>query len=204
MGIMVCTADNSSGASASGGNIADDTPRSTDMEVDNMQDLSRKVEAIASHIKLLTKFMVSGQISVIATSSASVTAHAIAQRFKACEAPQIMPDSVVDQPEAVFLQFFGPPEGKRDTIVLVAESRPLLYCLLRALYFEQGEALSRAGGGNKGLGEGKTAPTGTIPTAAPMGSTYSIGAGSITLVNVRSDGSKKVLSVGDCGHLAQK
>lgn len=138
-------------------------------------DDTNAIDAVAAHIKSLTEFMVSGHIQVISTSSASRTSTAIAQRFRS--APQVLPDSIIEQPEAAFLQLFAPPtERSRDTIVLVAESRPLLYCLLRALHLAADEA------------------TATIPA-------YCIGAASITLVNVRPDGSTKVVAVGDTGHV---
>ncbi|CAD7937649.1 unnamed protein product [Amoebophrya sp. A25] len=148
----------------------------------SMQELHNRVEQTAAHLKLLSSFMVSGQnLSVVSTNSLASTAHVIAQRFRGIN-PQIMPDSVVEHPEGAFLQFFGipPTDNKaRETVILIAPKKPLIYCLMRALYFEQEEAMKLVAAGTYGA----------------------IGSLSLTVVNVRADSSKKVLTVGDCGHL---
>lgn len=132
-------------------------------------------EAVAAHIKGLSDYMLSGHVSVTCTTGAQETAGGVAQRFRA--KLQVFPDSISEHPEAGFLQFFCPPQGhSRDTVVMVADDGPVLYWLLRALHMS--------------------------PEEAKAGSAlYRIEHASITLVNVRSDGSMKVVTVGDTGHL---
>ena len=90
----------------------------------------------------------------------------------------MFPDSITEHPEAGFLQFFTPPtDHGRDTVVLIAEDGPVLYWLLRALHLAPDEAKASSG-------------------------LYRIDNASITLVNIRSDGSMKVVTVGDNGHLS--
>lgn len=121
--------------------------------------------------------MISGKAVVTCTSGSQATAAMIAKKFKT--APQIFPESLTASPEfseAAFLQYFtSPEEGSRDSVIIVAEDAPLLYWLLRAL--------------------GMSAEESQIAT-----SLYSIGNGSVTLVNLRSDGTTKVVAVGDNGH----
>eukprot|EP00931_Biecheleriopsis_adriatica_P014500 TRINITY_DN11633_c0_g1_i1.p1 TRINITY_DN11633_c0_g1~~TRINITY_DN11633_c0_g1_i1.p1 ORF type:complete len:518 (+),score=142.92 TRINITY_DN11633_c0_g1_i1:71-1624(+) len=137
---------------------------------------SQQIAAVADHVKSLSGYMMSGKAVVTCTSGAQVTAMAIARKFKS--APQIFPDSISEQPEAAFLQFFAPPEeSSRDTVVIVAEDTCLLYWLLRSLGMSPEES--------------------QVAT-----SLYSIGPASITLVNLKSDSSTKVITVGDMGHLA--
>jgi len=141
-----------------------------------MADLAgRQIEALASHIESLKAYMVSSHAVVTCTPAAEVTAAAVARRFKT--APQIFPQSITEQPEAAFLQFFcSTTERSRDTIVMVAEDGPVLYWLLRALHLSQEEAKAAIG-------------------------SYCIGPCSVTLVNVKADGVMKVVAVGDTGHL---
>jgi len=135
----------------------------------------QQIEAVAKHVKGLSGYMMSGRALVACTTGAQQTANEVAKQFKT--APQVFPGSIVQQPEAAFLQFFAPPEGSsRDTVVLIAEDGPLLYWLLRALSMSSDEAnLAKA--------------------------SYSIGHASVTMINVRADGSRKVIAVGDTGHL---
>mmetsp|Transcript_35892 Transcript_35892/g.65874 ORF Transcript_35892/g.65874 Transcript_35892/m.65874 type:complete len:533 (-) Transcript_35892:151-1749(-) len=141
-----------------------------------MADLaSRQIEMLASHIESLKEYMVSSHAVVTCTPAGEVTAAAVARRFKT--APQIFPQSITEQPEAAFLQFFcSATERSRDTIVMVAEDGPVLYWLLRALHLSQEEAKAAIG-------------------------SYCIGPCSVTLVNVKADGVMKVVAVGDTGHL---
>jgi len=134
-----------------------------------------QIEAAAAHIKGLSEYMISGHLIVACTASARETASAIAQQFKS--KLQQVPDSVCEQPEATFQQFFCPPaEHSRDTVILVAEDVPVLYWLLRALHMSPDE--SRA-----------------------MIKSYRINHASVTLLNIRTDRSAKVVAVGDTGHL---
>jgi len=135
----------------------------------------RQNPAVAEHIKGLSDYMVSGHMTVTCTSGAQMTGNQIAKQFRT--APQVFPDSISEHPEAAFLQFFTPPTGhSRDTVVMVAEDKPILYWLLRALHMSPEEAMAATG-------------------------SYCIGHASVTLVNVRSDGMMKVVTVGDTGHL---
>eukprot|EP00929_Paragymnodinium_shiwhaense_P064477 TRINITY_DN32286_c0_g1_i1.p1 TRINITY_DN32286_c0_g1~~TRINITY_DN32286_c0_g1_i1.p1 ORF type:complete len:529 (-),score=135.25 TRINITY_DN32286_c0_g1_i1:98-1684(-) len=137
---------------------------------------SRQVKAVASHIKSLGTYMVSGHVTVICTRGGQVTANAVAKKFHTV--PQVFPDSIAEQPEAAFLEFFtAATEHKRDTVCMVAEDGPLLYCLLRALHLGPEEAMLSIGA-------------------------YNIGHASVSLVNIRQDGKTKVVTVGDTGHLA--
>jgi broad specificity phosphatase PhoE len=136
---------------------------------------SRQTEALAAHIRGLSEYMVSGHLTVACTPSSEVTAALIARKFKTF--PQIFPDSISQEPEAAFLQFFGPPtEHKRDTVVMVAEDGPVLYWLLRSLYMTPEEAKASA-------------------------ALYRIGHASISIVQIKSDGTMRVVAVGDCGHI---
>eukprot|EP00440_Ansanella_granifera_P006264 gb/GFBE01006792.1/.p1 GENE.gb/GFBE01006792.1/~~gb/GFBE01006792.1/.p1 ORF type:complete len:359 (+),score=64.19 gb/GFBE01006792.1/:1-1077(+) len=136
---------------------------------------TQQIAAVADHVKGLSGYMMSGKAVVTCTSDAQVTAMAIARKFKA--APQIFPDSIVEQPEAAFFQFFAPPdESSRDTVVIVAQDTLLLYWLMRALGMSPEES--------------------QVAT-----SLYSIGHASVTLVNLKGDGSTKVITVGETGHL---
>jgi len=136
---------------------------------------SRQMKSLAECIKGFSEYMVSGRMSVTSTVNAAQTADAIAQEFKA--RLNIFPDSITEHPEGAFLQFFCPPgEHSRDTVVMVGEDGPILYWLLRALQMAPDEAKLAA-------------------------SSYCIGNASITLVNIRSNGSTKVVTVGDTGHL---
>merc|ERR1712039_113202 len=133
-------------------------------------------EAVAAHIKGLGEYMISSHCSVCCTAGAQETAGGVAARFRA--KLQVFPDSITEHPEAGFLQFFTPPiEHGRDTVVLIAEDGPVLYWLLRALHLSPDEAKASS-------------------------ALYRIENASITLVNVRSDGSMKVVTVGDTGHLS--
>merc|ERR1719377_171998 len=102
--------------------------------------------------------MMSGSASVVCTRSARSTADPIALQFKT--RPQVLEDSVEQEPEEVYLQYLCPPEGKRDTVMIVVEEVAVLYCLLRALHMGPEEA------------------------RAAMGA-YSIAPGSLTFVNIR-------------------
>jgi len=138
---------------------------------------TQQIEAVASHVQSLGDYMISKHITVTCTPSAERTAVVMARRFNIV--PQVLPDSIVDEPEAAFLQFFTAPEAsRRDTVIMVAEDGPLLYWLLRSLY----------------LGP---------PEARSMSSLYCIGHASITLVNVRAraERSMEVIAIGDTGHL---
>jgi len=138
--------------------------------------ISQQIQSVAEHVKSLSGYMMSGKAIVACTASAQATAAALASKFRA--APQIFPDSILEQPEAAFLQFsFAPEEGSRDTVIIVAEDTLLLYILLRSLGMSTDES--------------KVAFT-----------LYSIGHGSVTLVNRRNDGTTKVVAVGDTYHLA--
>merc|ERR1712150_274304 len=92
--------------------------------------------------------------------------------------PMVLPDSIADQPEAGFLQFISPPDaGKtRDTVIMVAEERTLLYWLLRSLGLQPDEVQTKI-------------------------DAYSVAPASVTLVNVDKHGQMEVLSVSDKGHL---
>jgi len=137
-----------------------------------------QIEALASHIKGLSEYMVSSHMTVTCTSSAQQTANAIARLFRSV--PQVFPDSISEHPEAAFLQFFTPPAAhSRDTIAMVADDGPVLYWLLRSLAMSQEEA--------------------KVASAS-----YCIGHASVTFVNIRSDGSMKVVAVGDVGHLRRE
>jgi len=134
-----------------------------------------QIEAVAAHIKGLSEYMVSGHLTVTCTGAARETAAAIAQQFKS--RLQQLPDSINEQPEAAFMQFFSPPaEHSRDTVVLVAEDVPVLYWLLRSLHMSPDEARA-------------------------MIKSYRISQASVTLLHIRSDRSMKVVAVGDTGHL---
>lgn len=135
----------------------------------------KQIQAVASHIKGLSEYMMSGHVTVTCTSAAEFTGLAIAQQFRV--APQVLPDSISEHPEAGFLSFFSPPTAHtRDAIIMVADDAPLLYWLLRALYFEPDKAKAAA-------------------------SLYNIGHACVSLVNVRPDSTMKVVGVGDQGHV---
>eukprot|EP00439_Symbiodinium_sp_Y106_P005559 s6183_g1.t1 len=137
--------------------------------------ISQQIQSVADHVKSLSGYMMSGKAVVASTSSAQSTAAALAGKFKAV--PQLFPDSILEHPEAGFLQFFqAPEEGSRDTVIIVAEDTLLLYMLLRSLGMSAEESKA----------------------ALPL---YSIGHGSVTLVNLRNDGTTKVVGVGDTYHL---
>lgn len=134
-----------------------------------------QIDAVAAHIKGLSEYMISGHSTVTCTAPAQETAAAIAQQFGT--RLRLLPDSISDHPEAAFLQFFNPPvEHGRDTVVMVAEDATLLYWLLRALHMSQDEAKA-------------------------MIASYCISHASVTLLNIRTDRSMKVVTVGDTGHL---
>lgn len=136
---------------------------------------TQQAEAVSLHVAALREYMVSGHMLVTCTATAQATAAAIAGRFRL--RPQLLPDSITEHPEAAFLQFFAPPSGhSRDTVVMVAEDSTVLYWLLRALKMTQEESRAAT-------------------------SCYCIGHASVTLVNIRADGSTKVVAVGDMGHL---
>lgn len=138
------------------------------------------VEAtIASHVGSMTGFMVSSKATVTCCGAGRAQGLAALLAKQLRVGVQVMPGSVEEHPEAAFLQFFGPPtaERGRDTVVMVAEDKPLLYCLLRSLHLSPEEA-------KNGM------------------ASYCIGPGSVTLINARSDGSMKVVAIGDIGHLA--
>lgn len=136
---------------------------------------SKLIEATALYVQSLGEYMVSTHWSLACTSAGKHTAAEIVRKcgIKA----QTSSDSIIEQPEAAFLQYFCPPTNhSRDTVVLVADDGPLLYCLLRGLQIPPEEAQIRA-------------------------TAYDIGQASVTLVNVKSNGSTRVVSVGDTGHL---
>lgn len=136
---------------------------------------SRQTETVAAHIKGLTECQVSGRGHVVCTSGAERTATAIAMKFGTV--PNVLPEDISMEPEAAFLQYVVPPTShSRDTVVMVAEDGPVLYWLLRALNMNPEEAKVAA-------------------------SSYCIGHASITLVNVKSSGAMRIVSVGDTGHL---
>jgi hypothetical protein len=135
----------------------------------------RQIESAAAHVKGLSGYMVSGHTTVVSTEDSQPTAAGIGQQLRA--PVQLLPSSITAHPEAGYLQFFTPPtQHSRDTVVMVAEDAPVLYWLLRALGHAPEEAKVTAG-------------------------SYSIRSASVTLVNVRPDGSTKVVTVGDTGHL---
>lgn len=143
---------------------------------DRQQEL-RQAEAVAAHLKGLSEYMVSGHMTVTCVPPAQRTAAAVSKVFRT--APQVFPDSISESPEAAFLQFFTPPTAHgRDTVVMVADDAPVLYWLLRALSMSPEEAKAAS-------------------------ASYKVGHASVTLVNIRSDGSMKVVTVGDCGHLRE-
>jgi len=135
------------------------------------ESAAQSIEAATRHIAGLTGYMVSRTMTVASTVAAQATGDALAQVFK--QPLQVMPDSITEFPEAAFQQFFVPPEAhSRDTIVLVAETSPVLYWILRALQMNPEEAqLGRA--------------------------LYRIGQASVALINIKSNGTAKVVSVGD-------
>lgn len=139
------------------------------------ENAPRSIEAAAKHISGFTSYMVSRTIQVASTAAAQQTGDAIAQMVK--QPLQVMPESITEYPEAAFQQFFTPPEEhSRDTIILVAETSPVLYWLLRALQMNPEEAqLGRA--------------------------LYRIGQASVALVNIKSNGTAKVVAVGDTGFM---
>jgi len=129
----------------------------------------------AAHLKSLTGYMVSRNVSVVCTAAAEPAASAIAGVFK--QKPQVFPDCISEEPEAAFVQYIGPAEeGHRDTVVMVAEDGPVMYWLLRALHMNPQDA-------------------------AVATSLYRTGHGSYALVNVKSNGSTKVIAMGDTGYL---
>jgi len=135
----------------------------------------QQIEAVASHVKGISEYMVSATVQVACTRGALETAAAVAREFR--KRPQILPDSVAQDPELTFQQFFCPPtEHGRDTVVIVAEDLPLLYWLLRALHM-------------------------TPEEARDMRKAYCISCASLTLLNIRPDRACKVVTVGDTGHL---
>lgn len=136
---------------------------------------SRQVASLVEHVRGLSDYMVSGHLTVTCTSGSQGAAFSIAQRYKSH--PQVLPDSVIQEPECAFLQFFSPPtEHKRDTVVMVAEDGPVLYWLLRSLRMTPEEAQAAA-------------------------ALYRIGHASISIVQIKSDGTIRVVAVGDTGHL---
>jgi len=135
----------------------------------------RQTDAVAAHIKGLSECQVSGHLMVACTSGAERTANAIAMKFRTV--PNVLPDDISAEPEAAFLQYVVPPTShSRDTVVMVAEDGPVLYWLLRALNMSPEEAKAAA-------------------------ASYCIGHASITLVNVKSSGATRIVSVGDTGHI---
>lgn len=143
----------------------------------NAERADAQADAVAKHITALKDYMVSSHMVVTCTTSfaAQQTANAVARKFHVM--PKLLPDSVAEHPEGAFLQFFSSPEDRsRDTVVMVAEDKTVLYWLLRALQMSPQESKAAT-------------------------SAYCIGHASITLVNVKSDRSIKVVAVGDTGHL---
>jgi len=133
-----------------------------------------QIKSVTDHVRSLSGYMMSGKAAVACTSDAQGMANIIATKFKTV--PQLMPDSINEEPEAAFLQFFSMPESSRDTVIIVAEDVPLLYMLLRSLGMSPAES--------------KVAR-----------SLYSIGNASVTLVNIKNDGTTKVITVGDSYYL---
>ena len=133
-----------------------------------------QIKSVTDHVTSLSGYMMSGKAAVACTSDAQGMANIIATKFKTV--PQLMPDSINQEPEAAFLQFFSMPESSRDTVIIVAEDVPLLYMLLRSLGMSPAES--------------KVAR-----------SLYSIGNASVTLVNIKNDGTTKVITVGDSYYL---
>eukprot|EP00929_Paragymnodinium_shiwhaense_P015677 TRINITY_DN123773_c0_g1_i1.p1 TRINITY_DN123773_c0_g1~~TRINITY_DN123773_c0_g1_i1.p1 ORF type:complete len:546 (+),score=110.33 TRINITY_DN123773_c0_g1_i1:51-1688(+) len=133
---------------------------------------------IASHVKGLTDFMISGErLGVYSTTAMQAVAEALSKACAGRKGVQVLPESIIEQPEAAFLQFFQPPvKERRDTIVLVSEAGPSLYWLMRALHLPPDQAQLAA-------------------------TTYRIGNLSLSYVNIKSDGSTNVVAVGDTGHL---
>lgn len=141
----------------------------------NTGSCSKLIKATAEHVKSLGEYMISTHWTLVCTTAGTPTGTGIAEKcnIKA----QTHSDSIVEQPEAAFLQYFClPTEHNRDTVVLVADDGPLLYCLLRALQMSPEEAQLKA-------------------------TAYCIDQASVTLVNVKSNGNIRVVSVGDNGHL---
>jgi phosphohistidine phosphatase SixA len=135
----------------------------------------QQIEAVASHIKGISEYMVSASLQVACTRGALETAAAVAREFR--KRPQILPDSVAQDPELTFQQFFCPPtEHSRDTVVMVAEDLPILYWLLRSLHMTPDEARD-------------------------MRKAYCISCASLTMLSIRPDRACKVVTVGDTGHL---
>jgi len=134
-----------------------------------------QIEAVASHIKGISEYMVSATVQVACTRGALETAAAVAREFR--KRPQILPDSITQDPELAFQQFFCPPtEHGRDTVVIVAEDLPVLYWLLRTLHM-------------------------TPEEARDMRKAYCISCASLTLLCIRPDRGCRVVTVGDTGHL---
>lgn len=140
----------------------------------SMETVAGQIKSVTDHVKSLSGYMMSGKAAVACTSDAQGMASVIANKFKTV--PQLLPDSIAEEPEAAFLQFFTVPEGSRDTVIIVAEDVPLLYMLLRSL--------------------------GMSPEESKVArSLYSIGNASVTLVNIKNDGTTKVIGVGDSYYL---
>ena len=75
------------------------------------------------------------------------------------------------------MQYIGPAEeGQRESVVMIAEDGPIMYWLLRALHMSPQDA--------------------AIAT-----SLYRTGKGSYALVNVKANGSTKVIAMGDTGYI---
>eukprot|EP00928_Gymnodinium_smaydae_P065949 TRINITY_DN49010_c0_g1_i1.p1 TRINITY_DN49010_c0_g1~~TRINITY_DN49010_c0_g1_i1.p1 ORF type:complete len:524 (+),score=82.17 TRINITY_DN49010_c0_g1_i1:115-1686(+) len=135
---------------------------------------------VANHVKGLTEYMISAKhLTIACTPAAEHTATVVAKKFSDASVT-VFPGSIAEEPEAAFLQYASSSSatarGSREAVVIIAEAFPLLYVLLRALQMS--------------------------PEEARISSfSYQIGFGSVTLVNLKSDGSTKVVGIGDIGHL---
>jgi len=140
----------------------------------NTETCNRQTDAVVARVAGLSDYMMSGHITVTSTVGAQPPAVAVARRFRTM--PKLFPDSIAEHPEAAFSSLFCASERSRDTVVIVAEDSSVLYWLLRALHMSPEDAKAMA----------------------PL---YRIGHASVTLVNMRADGSTKVVAVGDTGHI---
>ncbi len=147
------------------------------LAVDPASDPSaQRAQAMAFHVAGLPAYMVSSKVRMLCTAGSQVSAFCIKSFLPDARGPEILPDSILTDPEGVFTEFFKPPSGRsRDTLILVCESKVMEYWLRRALHMSPEEAAK----------EGNLAVT-------PE---------SLALVNIKSDGSTKVVAVGDTGHL---
>lgn len=135
---------------------------------------TRHAEAVASHVRALGAYMISGRVRVVCTVAGLPIATTVARSFDV--QPLTLPEGLAEEPEAAFLQFLCAPEDRnRDAVVLVAEEGPVIYWLLRALGMSSEEVRATA-------------------------SSYRVSEASVTLINIKRD-SMSVLGVGDTGHL---